>query len=90
MTADRDLEAEATQTRSTTISLFGKSDAEVRFRVDDATYDLLQKEAQRHGLTANDLARMKLLISVHGIDHVASLAKDLVMRVAGSGQEAAR
>lgn len=84
-----DLESQAVCSRSTTISLFGKSDQEVRFRVDDLTFDLIQKMANVNGMTANDFARLKLLIAVHGISHVTSLAQDLVARVAKSGEKSA-
>ena len=84
-----DTDSQASASRATTISLFGKSDQEVRFRVDDLTFDLIQKMAHMNGMTANDFARLKLLIAVHGISHVNSLAQELVARVASSGQDGA-
>ena len=84
-----DIDSQPVASRATTISLFGKSDQEVRFRVDDVTFDLIQKIAHMNGMTANDFARLKLLIAVHGLDHVNSLAKQLVERVANSGEKSA-
>ncbi len=87
--SDSNLESQPVASRSTTISLYGKCDQEIRFRVDDATFNFLQKEGQGLGMTHNEFARLKVLIGCYGIEHVTSLAKDLVERVARSGKDGA-
>lgn len=71
------------ESRSPNSPMLGKASREVKFRIDEDTGDLLQKKADRLGLTLSEYLRERSYIDVYGIDHVQSMAKRRLEMVAG-------
>lgn len=66
---------------------FGKLNAEIKLRIDDDTKDLLEKKANRLGLTLGEYLRERCYVDVYGIDHMRKVAAARIDMVAGIGDE---
>jgi len=76
----------ANLSRSVESCVFGKCTAEVRFRIDEETEELLIKKSRDAGFsTVSEYMRMITLINVRGLDTVQRLQQERLNIIAGIG-----
>jgi len=74
--------------RSGATSPLGKLTSEIpKIKIADATFDALQIEARKAGLSVSEFVRELVVVRVHGLSHALSFHEARLKAVAGIGVE---
>ena len=79
--------AESVFSRAGNTSPLGKLTAEVKFRLDESTFDGLEAEARKAGLTVSEFLRDLVMVRVHGASFVRSIYEARLQLVVGKSPE---